>query len=45
MMNGVYSVFSYLSVSVCLHHQTGHDIQQAQEDSSRPAVPADPGVR
>lgn len=26
-------------------HQTGHDIQQAEEDSSRPAVPADPGVR
>lgn len=30
---------------LCLHHQTGYDIQQAQEDSSRPAVPADPGVR
>lgn len=26
-------------------HQTGHDIQQAEEDSSRPAVLADPGVR
>lgn len=37
--------FSYLSDPLCLHHQTGYDIQQAQEDSSRPAVPADPGVR
>lgn len=44
-MMSVCSVFSYLSDPLCLHHQTGYDIQQAQEDSSRPAVPADPGVR
>lgn len=35
------------SISLCLflYHQTGHDIQQAEEDPSRPAVPADPGLR
>lgn len=28
-----------------LCHQTGHDIQQAEENSSRPTVPADSSLR